>query len=106
MWENWYSLDALEITYSQKSKERKVVLYEVKTRNRYTTSILTKNWKFRLFELTQNTKELYDEAKKLGMEVKVAIVWLLSNWNYDVEIKDLDEVGYIIREPRKYDKQD
>ena len=44
---NWFSIDAIEFDYTK--NPRKVVLFEIKTRNKYTTS--KPNWNSKIFWL-------------------------------------------------------
>ncbi len=89
---NWYSLDSIEVVGN------KILLYEIKTRNKYHTPLYFKP------KMTLETHYLYNEAKKLGFLTKMATVWLFDDWNYDVEINDLEENSYCIDKPKLYDK--
>jgi hypothetical protein len=94
---NWFSIDAIEINYS--IKPRKVVIYEIKTVNEYKNPNL--HWGIKM---TLSTHKIYNEALKLGFDVKFAIVHLLDNWNYEIEIVDFDKLDYYIDKPKPYDK--
>ena len=94
---NWYSIDAIDILFSNGQKE--VILYEVKTRNKYNKELYFKP------KMTLETHNLYNSAKSLNFSVKIVTVWLYDNWEYDLEIKDFDEKDYYIDTPKLYDKK-
>lgn len=97
---NWFSIDGIEFDYSK--YPRKVVLFEIKTLNDcYINSLKGIN---RIPKFTSATYEMYTEAMTKGFDVKVAIVWLKDNWQYDVEIVDFDKCKYLIDKPKLYDK--
>lgn len=97
---NWFSIDAIEFDYLK--KPRKIVLFEIKTFNDYGDyTIRESNW---LPKMTLATSDIYKEALRKGFDVKVAIVWLKENWDYDVEIVDFDKFKYVIDKPKRYDK--
>ena len=97
---NWYSLDALEFDYTK--NPRKIILFEVKTLNDFYYKKL--DGLNRIPTFTSATVNMYKEAEKLGFDVKVAIVWLKDNWDYEVELIDFNKARYIIDSPKKYDK--
>lgn len=99
--ENWFSIDALEFDYS--TKPRKIVLFEIKTLNDFYYSKL--NGLNRIPKLTLATVNMYKEALDIGFEVKIAIVWLKENWDYDIEIVDFSKCKYLVDKPKKYDKR-
>ena len=90
--QNWYSLDSIEVIGNE------IFLYEIKTRNKYQKLIHFKP------KMTLETHNLYNEAKKCGFLTKIATVWLLDDWNYNVEITDFEENFYCIDKPKRYDK--
>lgn len=96
---NWYSIDGIEFDYSK--KPRKITLYEIKT--------LNKSFKIKplwnIPTMTLNTHNLYNEALNLGFDVKLAIVKLYDNWDYEVMIEDFKKKNYCISKSRKYDKK-
>jgi hypothetical protein len=94
---NWFSIDAIEFDYS--IKPRRIVLYEIKTVNEYKNP--SPNWGIKM---TLSTHQTYNEALKLGFDVKFAIVHLLDNWNYNIEIIDFNKSEYYIDKPKLYDK--
>lgn len=94
---NWFSIDALEFDYSQ--KPRKIILFEIKTKNK----IYNPKY-FWPPKMTLATHKMYNEALSKGFDVKIAIVRLLDDWNYDVEIIDFSRDNYYIDKPKKYDK--
>ncbi len=96
---NWFSIDAIEFDYTQ--KPRKVVLFEIKTRNKYAKP--KSNWKNKFTLATHN---MYNNAESLGFNVKIATVWLLDDWNYNIEIEDFKDATYSIDRPKTYDKKD
>lgn len=97
---NWYSIDAIEFDYTK--NPRKIVLFEIKTLNDfYYKKIGGLN---RIPTFTMATVKMYKEAEEIGFNVKVAIIWLKENWDYDVEIIDFNKCKYIIDSPKKYDK--
>lgn len=95
--QNWYSFDAIDIQYSDGKK--KIILYEVKTRNKYSVDLPYKP------KMTLETHNLYHQAKELGLIPVIATVWLLDNWQYDLEIKDFNPQDYYIDSPKLYDKR-
>ncbi|MEK6816976.1 MAG: hypothetical protein AABY09_05155 [Nanoarchaeota archaeon] len=90
--ENWYSIDALEFDKGN------IILYEVKTRNKYEKELEFKP------KMTFSTHNMYNEAKKNGFIVKMANVWLHDNWDYDVVVEELNESKYCIDKLKQYDK--
>jgi len=93
---NWFSIDAVEFDYTK--KPRKVVLFEIKTSNKYIDP--KPNWGQKM---TLATRNMYNEALNIGFDVKVATVWLHDNWNYDIEIVDFNQAKYTVDKPKKYD---
>ena len=91
IYKNWYSLDAIEVVNNQ------VILYEIKTRNSYRKPLYFKP------KMTLQTHNLYLEAKRLGFIIKLVTIWLFDDWNYDVEISDLNEKDYCIDKEKIYD---
>ena len=53
--------------------------------------------------MTLQTHNLYLEAKRLGFIIKLVTIWLFDDWNYDVEISDLNEKDYCIDKEKIYD---
>jgi len=92
---HWYSIDALEFIYG------KITLFEIKTLNDFYYSKL--DGINRVPQFTQHTIEIYKEALRLGFDVKVAVVWLKENWDYEVSISDFDKCNYFVDGSRKYD---
>lgn len=92
---NWYSIDAIDILFSNGKKE--IVLYEIKTRNRYNKELDFKP------KMTQETHNLYHHAKTLNFSVKIVTVWLYDDWEYDLETKEFDAKDYYIDAPKRYD---
>ena len=90
---HWYSLDALEISFNPK----KVTLYEIKTRNIYSTELGFKP------KITESTVVIYEKGIAAGLNVKIALVELHSDWNYKVNVVDFNEDNYCIDKPKKYD---
>ena len=97
LFENWHSLDAIDIIFETGIK--RIILYEIKTRNKYEQELHHKP------KMTLETHHLYNQAKELGFITKIATVWLLNDWKYDLEIKDFDEKDYYIDSPKLYDKR-
>ena len=94
---NWFSIDGIEFDY--RFSPRKIVLFEVKTMNeRYSSK------PYWLPKITIAEKNMYEEAISLGFSVMVALVNLLDNWNYSVEIKNFEDVKFSIDKPKPYDK--
>lgn len=91
---NWYSLDAVEYSYSDK----KVIIYEVKTRNKYSVEIPYKP------KATASSIQIYETAKSSGFVIKSVTVYLHDNWQYEVKIEDYSEKNYFIDRTKKYDK--
>ncbi len=91
--ENWYSIDAIEISHG------KPILYEVKTKNRYKMPLHFKP------KMTPATHDIYIAAKSLGFIVKIALVELIENWDYEVTILDFDIRYYCIDKPKVYDNK-
>jgi len=92
----WFSIDAIKISFENKIKN--IIIYEIKTRNKY--SRIRPHWKTKF---TQSTIDIYEEALKIGFNVRVATVWLLDDWNYKIELKDFQDADYCIDKPKKYD---
>lgn len=92
---NWYSLDAIKLSFYPK----KFTLYEVKTRKKWINP--KPYWQA---SFTQSTVNLYKEAIRLGFEVKIATVWLLENWNYEVELEDFLGAKYYVDNDGTYDR--
>ncbi|MBW2986507.1 hypothetical protein KY333_04010, partial [Candidatus Woesearchaeota archaeon] len=90
-----FSIDAIKISFD---KGKKIYLYEIKTKNKYQKP--RSYWKIKF---TQSTVNIYREALKLGFEVKIAIVWLLDDWNYEIQFQDFKTADYCIDKPKKYD---
>lgn len=97
--ENWYSLDSIEISFS---KNKKVTLFEIKTLNDFYYKKIGGINRLPIF--TESTIQIYKKALELGFDVKVAIIWLKKDWDYDIEIIDFDKCKYLIDSPKKYDK--
>jgi hypothetical protein len=92
---NWYSLDCIEITFE--SGFKKVYLYEIKTKNQYNKRLSYK------LKVTESTVRIYENAKKLGFNVKLGIVKFFDDWNFKIEIKEFAKENYCIDKPKKYD---
>ena len=92
--QNWYSLDAIECSF----KERKITIYEIKTKNKYAFDLGYKP------KASASTIIIYEKALTLGFVVKSAEVILYENWNFCVEIKNYSKNNYCIDKPKKYDK--
>lgn len=90
---DWYSIDGLELI------DNKIVLYEIKTRNRYKIPIKHKP------KTTSYTIDLYSNAIKLGFIVKTVFVWLEDNWDYSLEIEDFNPKTLYKDKAKAYDKQ-
>jgi len=101
LYKNWFSIDALEFDYNK--NPRKVVLFEIKTLNDFYYQKM--NGLNRIPKITLNTFNLYNEALKKGFDVKIAIVWLKENWDYNIEITDFNKCKYLIDKSKKYDKK-
>jgi|TARA_B100001971_G_C17941715_1_gene407991 hypothetical protein len=95
--QNWFSIDGIEFDYSK--TPRKVILFEIKTKNYYLNP--KPNW---IPKMTLATHNMYNETLKVGLDVKIAIVWLYNNWDYDIEIKDFNQANYCIDKPKRYDR--
>ncbi|MBI4919546.1 hypothetical protein HY837_06450 [archaeon] len=94
--DNWYSIDAIEVIFEKRKKE--VILYEVKTKNKYAVDLAF------MPKMTLSTHQVYNKAKELGFIVKLAIVELHENWEYTINLMDFSEEKYCIDTPKKYDK--
>lgn len=94
---NWYSLDAIEIMFSEDQKL--VVLYEIKTKNAYSKELGFKP------KITMSTVNLYKKAESLGFCVKIANVIFLDDWNYEIKMVDFLPGNYCIDKPKRYDKK-
>ena len=82
--DNWYSIDGIEIQVS--NGRRKLILYEVKTKNAYYAD--KEEWNS--LKITANTHNMYLESKALGFEPYLALIWILKDWKFDVEIKEFE----------------
>ena len=91
---NWYSIDAIEIAFDN---GKMPTIYEIKTKNKYRKFLLFKP------KITLASYEVYTKAKNLGFVVKLAIVELAENWEYDVTILDFDRKYLCIDKPKQYD---
>lgn len=100
LFNNWYSIDALEIDYS--SYPRGIILYEIKTLNN--NFIPSLNGLNKIPKITLNSYNLYNYAVSLGFNVFVAYVLLNSNWDYDIKIEDFTKCKFSIDKPKNYDK--
>ncbi len=89
--ENYYSVDAIEVI------NRNVVLFEIKTRNRYSSPVKYAP------KITRATVDLYKKAILFGFNVKTAYIWLENDWEYSVEIKDFDELDFYVDRKKRYD---
>ena len=94
---NWYSLDGVEIEYEKGGEKR--VLYEIKTKNQYARDLGYKP------KTTASTYKLYMQAQKLGFEVRLAIIFLKNDWEYDILIEDFNSQNIYIDKPKKCDKK-
>ncbi|MFC1691469.1 hypothetical protein ACFL0W_04790 [Nanoarchaeota archaeon] len=95
--QNWFSIDAIEITFE--TGRKKIRLYEIKTKNKY-----SKEMRFKP-KITSATVKMYSKAKGLGFIVNYATVWFLSNWDFEVEILEFNEQIFYIDKPKRYDKR-
>ena len=96
--DNWYSIDGIEIKFVNGVKN--IILYEIKSKNAVYSKF--KKWPLKI---TRNTFEIYSKSKSLGFQPKLATVWFLENWHFDVKIKDFDSARWTIDKPKKYDKK-
>lgn len=77
-----------------------MVLYEIKSLNKI------ENRKFFWTpKITYSTKMIYNEAIHMGFDVRMAIVWLYDDWDYDIEIEEFKQVRCCVDMPKKYDKK-
>src|SRR3989344_5592850 len=90
---NYFSIDGIKII---KSPIPKVLLYEVKTKNKFSSGTYS-------LKMTSHCQEIYSEALSLGFEVYVAQIWLHGNWFYEVIIEDFGSCDYYIDDNKKYD---
>lgn len=98
--ENWYSLDAIEIMF--RSGQPELILYEIKTKNKYPDNLPFNSMKQKM---TLSTHDLYNLAKTLGFTIKIATVYLEDGWDYSVRIYDFDRKYYCIDKDKAYDKK-
>jgi len=94
---NWYSIDAIEISFKNCKKE--VILYEIKIKNEYKYDLGFKP------KMTLATHNMYNSAKKLGFVVKLVYVICKDNWDYDIQLLEFCESNYCIDKPKKYDRK-
>ena len=92
LYDNWYSIDCIEVT-------DRPTIYEIKTKNEYNTKIPF------LQKITKNTVRIYEEAQKIGFNVVSATVFFKENWDYEVEESEFDSHKYYIDKPKRYDKK-
>ncbi len=90
---NWYSIDGVKYDKGQ------VTIYKIKTRNAYKNKVPYKT------KITRATVSIYSEAKKLGFDVKLVIVWLYRNWKFKVSVKDFNVDYFWVDKPKKYDNK-
>ncbi len=92
----WYSIDGIEIDFS---KEKKVILYEIKTKNI--------NKKISGFnpKITEKAVLLYKKAIDNGFSVQIATICFHNNWNYSIQLLDFAEQNYQIGEQKPHDRQ-
>lgn len=95
---NWYSIDGIEIKFLE--GKRRIILYEVKTKNAYYAG----KEKWEPIKITTNTYYMYLKSRDLGFEPKLALVWILKDWKFDVKIKEFESVNWYIDKPKMYDK--
>jgi len=93
--ENWYSVDGIELQFDSGYKQ--IILFEIKTRNRYYP-----DKKFKP-KMTLRTHEIYNKSREFGFMPVIATVWLEENWNFDIELTEFDEKYYCIDKPKPYD---
>lgn len=89
---NWYSIDGIKIT------KGKPELYEVKTRNKHISP--KPHWKTCF---TESSLYVYKRAIELGFTVTVATIWLHNDWNFEIELEDLENADYHVSNPKPYD---
>lgn len=92
---HWFSIDAVKVSFKE---GKEVNLYEIKTKNKYNNPRSFWRTKF-----TQSTVDVYTQALKRGFKVTVATVWLLDNWNYEIEMADFRNADYCVDRPKQYD---
>lgn len=97
--ENWYSIDAIEIKFENGKK--KIILYEIKSKSAYYAKKI-KKWPLKI---TANTYEIYKYSQGIGFEPKLALVWFLKDWKFDIQIQEFESVRWSIDKPKKYDKK-
>ncbi len=92
----WHSIDAIEIDFS---KGKKIILYEIKTKNM--------NKKISGFKpkITETAVLLYNKAIETGFFVQIATICFHNNWNYSIQLLDFTEQNYQIGEQKPYDRQ-
>ncbi|MBU2590115.1 MAG: hypothetical protein KKF52_03475 [Nanoarchaeota archaeon] len=89
----WHSIDALEF----KRNEQEIILYEVKTKNAYKNKIFKP-------KMTLHTHNIYNKAQELGFVVKLILIRLHNNWNFEVEELEFNKEHYQIDSPKRFDK--
>jgi len=94
---NWYSIDSIEISFKGGIKE--ITLFEIKTKNVYSKELFYKP------KMTFAVHNLFNTAKSIGFNVKLALVKFYDNWDYDVEMLDFNECNYCIDKPKQYDSK-
>ena len=86
---NWKSFDLVDL------KSR--IIYEVKTRKFFNNKL--KGVKNKIV-ITPNFSRLCDEAKNLGLCVKVFEITLYKDWRYGFNIKDFNHHDFWVHRPR------
>ena len=93
----WHSIDAIEVNF--RIGEKKIILYEIKTKNVYKKKL---NFKPKIIH---SKVLLYKKAIKLGFEVKLAYICLHNDWNFSIEFFNLSKTDYRIEIPEQYGRE-
>lgn len=88
---NWFHFDVISL-YPE------ISLFEVKTRKKFQNSLGSL---YSREKITKESLDAYMEAKELGIDSKVVIVRLLNDWEYNISIKDFEELRWWVDKRKK-----
>jgi len=92
---NWFTLDCFKFNVAKNLDTYiyvNTLLYEVKMTNNYTLHNRPKFYDRMKF--TDNQKKVYEEARTLGLDVKVVKIVLYMDGKYTINIMDYDNEKY------------
>ena len=90
---HWTSIDAV-----RRGPDNTIIIYEIKLRVKYRK--MKPEWKT---NITWSSYNVYKEAIKLGLAVKILTIWMLDDWDYEIEIRNFKYADYTVSKPREFD---